>query len=105
MGSAFDTTSRRVAIWSRAMSNPHSSDCGKRKAGMNWTAWNSVRARALRNNPSAMPSKALTIAGEITIQTNTSGSSSSAVASDTRARCPLESSLTMRPAKSSRPTW
>ena len=31
---------------------------GGRTPGMNWTAWNSVRAKALTNRPSAMPSTA-----------------------------------------------
>lgn len=36
------------------------------EASMNWTAWNSVRAKADTNNPSAIPSTAFAIASRIT---------------------------------------
>ena len=35
---------------------------GKMSAGMNWTAWNSVRANALTASPSAIPRSAFPIA-------------------------------------------
>lgn len=35
-------------------------------SGMNWTAWNSVRAKALHRSPSPTPSTALTMAMPIT---------------------------------------
>ena len=38
------------------------------KAGMNWTAWNSVRAKALARSPSAMPRVAFPIASRPTSQ-------------------------------------
>jgi hypothetical protein len=47
-----------VDICSRGTNSPASSSCGSANAGMNCTAWNSVRAKALANSPSAMPSQA-----------------------------------------------
>ena len=44
--------------WSRTTSRPHSRNCGSTKAGMNCTAWNSVRANPLASRPSAVPSTA-----------------------------------------------
>src|SRR5680860_1389705 len=44
------------AIWSRATKRPQSSSWGKTIAGMNWTAWNSVRAKALTKRPRDIPS-------------------------------------------------
>lgn len=48
-------------------------------AGMNWTAWNSVRANALTNSPSAMPSSALPMASSATSQAPCGASSPSAL--------------------------
>ena len=42
---------------------------GARPAGMNWTAWNSVVAKALTNRPSAVPSTASTTATTPSSQT------------------------------------
>ena len=43
---------------SRSANRPHSSSCGRTTAGMNCTAWNSVRANALTKSPRAMPRSA-----------------------------------------------
>ena len=40
--------------------------CGKSAAGMNWTAWNSLVANALRKSPSATPSRAFPTASATT---------------------------------------
>ena len=45
------SASSAPAICSRGTKSPHSSSWGRTKAGMNWTAWNSVEAKALRNRP------------------------------------------------------
>jgi hypothetical protein len=48
---------------------------------MNWTAWNSVRANALANRPSAMPRIAFPIASATTTHADRASSrSSSAIA-------------------------
>ena len=56
------TACSQPAICSRGTNSPHSSSCGTTTTGMNCTAWNSVRAKALQNRPSATPSTALTTA-------------------------------------------
>ena len=53
---------------SRGTNRPQSSSCGKTIAGMNCTAWNSVRANALTNRPSAIPSRAFATASTTTRQ-------------------------------------
>src|SRR3990172_4816840 len=50
-----EITRSHSAISSRGTMRPQSRICGSTKAGMNCTAWNSVRANALANRPSAMP--------------------------------------------------
>ena len=42
-------------ISSRGTSSPHSRNCGKISAGMNCTAWNSVRASELDASPIVTP--------------------------------------------------
>ncbi len=60
---------------SRGTNSPASSSCGRMNAGMNWTAWNSLPAKALRSSPSATPRTALAIASATTAQTGPSVSS------------------------------
>ena len=52
-----------------ATNSPHSRICGITTAGMNCTAWNSVRANADTNSPSAVPSTASATATTTSIQT------------------------------------
>src|SRR3954452_16422710 len=57
-GSTFEMASSAGGISSRGRKSPHSRSCGITTAGMNCTAWNSVRANAETNSPSAVPSTA-----------------------------------------------
>ncbi len=50
------------AISSRGTNSPQSSSCGATTTGMNCTAWNSVRAKALQSRPSATASTAFSAA-------------------------------------------
>src|SRR5262245_43896426 len=50
----------------RGTNSPHRSTWGSTTTGMNWTAWNSVRANALLNRPRATPSTALAMAMRMT---------------------------------------
>ena len=65
-GIVSETICRTPTISSRATKSPQSSSCGKTIAGMNWTAWNSVRAKALTKRPSDIPSSALPTASATT---------------------------------------
>ena len=61
---------RAPAAAGRAATNsPHSRICGITNAGMNCTAWNSVRANALTSRPSAVPSTASATATTTSSQT------------------------------------
>ena len=50
------------AIPERSAIKPHNKNCGSTNAGMNWIAWNSVLAKALRASPIDIPNIALAIA-------------------------------------------
>ena len=69
IGSTLLIACSQPAIWSRATNSPQRSICGRTTTGMNCTAWNSVRANALQNRPSATPSTALAIAIRMTSPT------------------------------------
>jgi hypothetical protein len=70
--------SSQSAIWSRGTSRPQSRICGSTKAGMNWTAWNSLEANALASSPSAEPSTALRTASAMMRAAEPAASSPSA---------------------------
>ena len=55
------------------MNSPQSRICGNTNAGMNCTAWNSVRANALARRPSAIPSTALATASTTTSHARAAG--------------------------------
>ena len=55
-----------VGIAERGTMIPASSNCGTITTGMNCTAWNSVRAKALASKPNPTPSTALMTAIRIT---------------------------------------
>ena len=57
------------------MNSPHSRICGITTAGMNCTAWNSVRANAETNRPSAVPRTASATATTVSIHTGPAMSS------------------------------
>ncbi|GAB3335898.1 hypothetical protein GCM10027452_09310 [Micromonospora halotolerans] len=69
---AYDRGSTSLIAWSqpaispRGTNSPQSSSWGATTTGMNCTAWNSVRAKALQNRPSATASTALIAAIMIT---------------------------------------
>ena len=58
MGSTAAIRSRGPGRYAVGTKNPHRNSWGMMKTGMNWTAWNSLRAKALATRPSAMPTKA-----------------------------------------------
>ena len=65
-GSRFETHCSGSAISSRGTRSPPRRICGITTAGMNWTAWNSVVANALRKRPSAIPRSAFATASRTT---------------------------------------
>ncbi len=71
---------------SRGRKRPHSRICGITRAGMNCTAWNSVRANAETNRPSAQPRTALATATTTSIHTGPEMRRSSRVALTSTAR-------------------
>jgi len=83
------TTRSQVAISSRATKRPQSKIWGRTIAGMNWTAWNSVSAKALTNRPSVLPSTAFATANTTTSQFGpaTSRPSGPSASSETTVAC------------------
>src|SRR5256885_4855975 len=88
-GITSDTHRSTVCIWSRGVNRPQSRNCGSTNAGRNCTAWNSVRAKALVNRPSAVPNKASSTATSTTAHAGpaTLSPSGPIVSADTSTAC------------------